>query len=102
MAWEDRNGSRYYYRKRREGKQVVSEYVGGGLAGRLAEILEGEDRQETEYKRHELRKRKRQSVEIDAQVSEVQKYTRTITRAYLLLAGYHAHKRQWRKSRNGR
>ena len=28
MAWEERNGNLYYYRKRREGNRVVSEYVG--------------------------------------------------------------------------
>ena len=30
MAWEERNGNQYYYRKRRQGNRVVSEYVGKG------------------------------------------------------------------------
>ena len=54
MAWEDRNGRLYYYRKRREGKRVVSEYVGNGFAGMMAEELDGEDRQKAEQKRREL------------------------------------------------
>src|SRR5687767_2732684 len=101
MAWEDRNGNRYYYRKHREGGSVVSEYVGAGYAGELAEIFDMEDHQEADYKRRKLRKQKRQAAAIDAQAGEVEKITRAITRAYLLLAGYHTHKGQWRKRRSG-
>ena len=100
MAWEDRNGRRYYYKKRRQGKRVVSEYVGTGLAGELAEIFDAEDRRETENKRRDLRKQKAQFRDIDIQAGNVEDYTRVITRACLLLAGYHTHKRQWRKLRN--
>lgn len=39
MAWETRNGKRYYYRKQRIGNKVVSRYVGTGI---LAEIAESE------------------------------------------------------------
>jgi hypothetical protein len=99
MAWEDRNGNRYYYRKRRQGKHVVSEYVGGGFVGIIAEGFDLEDRQEVECKRHEMRKQKRQAASIDVQVRGVEKMTRAITRACLLLAGYHIHKGEWRKAR---
>jgi hypothetical protein len=101
MAWEERNGRRYYYRKRREGNRVVSEYMGGGFSGQLAEILDMEDRQEADYKRRELGKQKRQTAPIDNKVDEIEKYTRAITRACLLLAGYHTHKGQWRKRHDG-
>jgi hypothetical protein len=100
MAWENRNGTLYYYRKRREGKQVISEYIGGGLLGYIAETFDMEDREETDFKRAELREQKALSRAIDIQVDELEKYTRAITRACLLLAGYHVHKRQWRKLRN--
>ena len=101
MGWEDRNGNSYYYRKRREGKRVISEYMGGGLSGQFAEILDMEDRQEADYRRRELGEQKLQAAPIDNQVNEIEEYTRTITRACLLLAGYHTHKGQWRKRRNG-
>jgi hypothetical protein len=101
MAWEDRNGNLYYYRKRREGGRVVSEYVGGGLAGEMAELFTAEDRQEAEYKRRAMLKQRRQASAIDSQVNDIDKYTWTITRACLLLAGYRTHKGQWRKRRDG-
>ena len=100
MGWEYRNGRRYYYRKRREGRRVASEYVGTGLAGEIAEIFDAEDRRETEHKRRQLRKQKASAQGIDSQVGEVEKYTRAIAQACLLLAGYHTHKGQWRKLRN--
>ena len=100
MAWEDRNGRMYYYRKRREGKHVVSEYMGAGLAGQIAEIFDMEDREEVEYKRAEFREQKALAQTIDSQARDVEKYTKVTTRAYLLLAGYHTHKRHWRKRRN--
>jgi hypothetical protein len=100
MAWEDRNGRCYYYRKRREGKRVVSEYVGGGFTGAIAELFDMEDREETSYRRAEIRKLKGSAQAFDSQVDQMEKYTQAITRACLLLAGYHAHKRQWRKRRN--
>lgn len=100
MGWENRNRSQYYYRKRRVNGRVVSEYVGNGLAGELAEIFDAEDRQEAEYKRRETQKQKRQAAAMDRQAGEVEKLTRAFTQACLLLAGYHTHKGQWRKKRN--
>jgi hypothetical protein len=99
MAWEDRNGRQYYYRKRREGKRVISEYVGGGLAGELSSIYDNIDRWENFQKREELRKNKETAAQLDKQVKEIKEYTQAITRAVLLLSGYHAPRRQWRKQR---
>jgi hypothetical protein len=36
MGLEQRKGKLYYYEKRRVGRRVVSEYVGGGLLALLA------------------------------------------------------------------
>lgn len=100
MAWEERNGRMYYYRKRREGKRVISEYVGGDLWGGLAEIFDMEDKQEAEQKRAELREQKEAALRLDKRIKEIEKYTKVMTWVGLLLAGYHTHKRQWRKLRN--
>jgi hypothetical protein len=99
MAWEDRNGTLYYYRKRREHGRVVSEYVGNGLAGFMGAEQDAEDRQAVEHKRRELRKAQLAAAAIDTPLREVEELTRLISRAHLLLAGYHYHKGQWRKVR---
>jgi hypothetical protein len=102
MAWEDRNGRKYYYRKRREGKRVISEYVGTGLAGEIAEIFDIESKHENNYKRAVFQGQKESAQVMAEQVRQIETFTRAMTRAMLLMSGYHAHKRQWRKYRNGR
>ena len=99
MGWEYRGGRRYYYRKRRQGKQVISEYIGGGLAGLLASSYDASDHWEREQQRAELREYKATAAKLNEQISQVEKYSKAITRAVLLLSGYHAPKRQWRKVR---
>jgi hypothetical protein len=100
MAWEERNDRMYYYRKRREGKRVISEYIGNGFIGQMAEILDMEDRAEAEQARAVFQQQRDSAKAMDIRVNQVDKYTRTIMRAFLLLAGYHTHKRQWRKIRS--
>jgi len=99
MAWEERNGRMYYYRKRRKGKQVVSEYVGGGFAGELSELLDHEDRFKTDVQRAEQIKARKDAAKVDKQIKEAEKLTKAMTYAALLLAVYHAPRRQWRKIR---
>jgi len=99
MAWEDRNGGRYYYRKRREGERVISEYVGGGLAGELSALYDHEDKFKTDVQRAELMQAKEEATKLDGKIKEVERITKAMTRAVLLLSGYHAPRRQWRKIR---
>ena len=71
MGWEDRNGRRYYYRKRREGSRVVSEYYG---AGPFAETLSTEDQarqQDQARERRETAKRRAEVLAVDAQLDGV-------------------------------
>ena len=53
MGWEEKNGRRYYYRKRRVGGQVISEYVGTGYAALLAEAMDIEAKHERSLERAE-------------------------------------------------
>ena len=51
MRFETRRGNLYYYRKRREGGRVVSEYVGGGVVAGLSARLDAAERAEGEASR---------------------------------------------------
>ena len=95
MSWEQRGNRRYYYRKRRQGGRVVSEYVGAGeLAGAAAAL----DALEREIRRAE-RQRRAQLRALDAQIAQVCDLIRALTDAVLLINDYHTHKVQWRKKR---
>ena len=96
MSWERRGDRRYYYRKRRQGDRVISEYVG---AGELAEACAALDTLEREVRRA-ARERRRADRALDAQVGQACDFIRALTCAALLVSGYHTHKGQWRKKRH--
>lgn len=99
MAWEERNGRRYYYRKRRIGKTVVSEYVGSGWVGEAAAALDELDQARRKSEQQAQQQVRSQHMKVESDVERLQDYTRALTRAALILAGYHPHKGQWRKRR---
>ncbi len=99
MAWEQRGIHSYYYRKEREGSRVRSVYVGGGEKGALIAQLETMMRDESEasrdVRRRELAKLERQ----DAPIETACRMIDAILEATLIVAGFHTHKRQWRRRR---
>jgi hypothetical protein len=99
MGWEKRGNQLYYYRKRREGDTVVSEYVGRGELAELYATLDELERERREAEREAWRQR-RAEIQAGVQIlDEVEDAVRTLTRACLLAAGYHTHKGQWRQRR---
>lgn len=99
MAWEERSGRSYYYRKEREGDRVRSVYVGGGETAALIAQLDGMRREEVEHER-ELEKRARAEAEApDAEHAALDEMFKLITKGALLAAGFHTHKRQWRRKK---
>ena len=99
MAWERRGNGLYYYRKRRKGKRVVSEYVGAGEHGAAAAARDTLARAERErMQQMQIRERERLLV-LEQAGSEAEEQVRMVTRAWLLAAGYHTHKGQWRRRR---
>jgi hypothetical protein len=99
MAWEERGGRRYYYRKVRKGGRVFSVYEGGGLSGTLAERQESQGRESREQERARLRKEAEREDSIDALVDSAWAIARRAEAASLEAAGYHLHNRQWRLRR---
>jgi hypothetical protein len=100
MAIESRrNGNLYYYRKRREDGRVVSEYVGGGLLVEFEQYRAEQERAAREAERERLRIARMSVAEIDAQLDRFSRMVDELVRAELIAAGYHQHKRQWRRRR---
>lgn len=97
MAWENRGENRYYYRKRRINGRVVSEYIGAGILAELTADLDEAAQAERQAEREARRQEREQVQALDSQLAQVDELTRALVRASLLLAGYHPHKRQWRR-----
>lgn len=99
MGWEERKGRLYYYRKRRVGEQVVSQYVGTGPGAEACAAFDRAARETRKRQRQKLRKEREALDEEARQVRGVIDQIRTLTHATLVAAGYHTHKGQWRKCR---
>ena len=100
MAWEERNGRHYYYRKMRRGRKVISEYVGTGTFAELIALQDECDRKEKEIAQNKWKKQIEDLCQLDSDVMQAALLIRNIVRAYLLISGYHPHKGQFRKRRN--
>jgi len=97
MGWEERNGSWYYYRKKRINGTVQSEYVGSGpFAEALSRLdqIEQEKRREKAYRRKLKREEMQEEIRM---VEEARRVARQVRDAALLASGYHNHKGTWRK-----
>ena len=98
MGWEKRGNNQYYYRKRREGEQVISEYVGSDqdqFTWAIATLDLAFDLEDQEHRRA-LQKTTR----LDEQIKNLCDLLGKVTRGLLLAQGYHTHKGQWRKKRH--
>lgn len=98
MSLELRGSKFYYYRKRRNGSQVRSIYIGGGdlaLRAYAADIAERVQR------KARLAEHQRQ-VQLDREFAEVAKQVSKMIRETLHTSGFHSHKGQWRKRRTSK
>jgi hypothetical protein len=100
MAWEERAGRRYYYRKVRKGGRVFSVYEGGGLGGRLAEARDAERRKERGRETRTLRAELARQGAIDAKIDAAWLIVESAAQEALESSGYHLHKREWRLRRD--
>lgn len=100
MAWEERAGRRYYYRKVRKGGRIFSVYEGGGLGGKLAEARDAEARQTRQGETRTLRAELAQADAVDEKLDAAWLIVERAAHEALKAAGYHQHKRQWRLKRD--
>ena len=102
MGWESRGNGEYYYLKEREGNKVRSIYLGTGPQAEVfvTEIEGG--RKEKRYVQKQKQLEHEKEKRIDAELEKGCRFIKNIESMLFLLAGYHQHKRQWRKIRNGK
>ena len=100
MGFEKRGNQRYYYRKkRRPDGTVFSEYCGHGKLARLLAELDASARDKNNQKQQRFEAKQHRENEVDGQLDELGHVVKAVTEACLIVAGYHQHKRQWRKWR---
>ncbi len=100
MGLESRGNNRYYYRKRRVGRRVVSEYVGKGEYAALLWQADKHIKAQQEATRVAWRAERAKIEAADELVKDVERVVRAVMVETLQAAGYHRHKRQWRKRRD--
>jgi hypothetical protein len=97
MGWETRGTRRYYYRKRREGQRVVSEYVGTSSSAALIAESDALLRVQSWGARKQRTLEIQQLRDADQEINRLLDLCSSLTSAALIIAGYHTHKGQWRR-----
>ena len=99
MAW--RNG--FYYRSKRKGNKVVTEYLGNNLVADLASQHDEQQRLARQAEREALQALAAAEQAVDTEIDAIGKLLSSLVDAHLLLAGYRQHNRgEWRKKRDKR
>jgi hypothetical protein len=96
VGWKKIHGRSYYYQSRRAGGRVHQNYVPVSVAPLVAQ-LDAYERERKEMKDYLFSELKREKLAEDALFAEACDALRLLARAELLCAGYHQHKRSWRK-----
>jgi hypothetical protein len=99
MGWENHQGRSYYYRKRREGKRVVSEYIGTGADAVLIAQWDGLLREQTTTDRAVKQLRQAKLLSADQALDDIFARVELLTKAALVASGHHQHKGSWRRIR---
>jgi hypothetical protein len=99
MGWERRGNNLYFYRKERDGSRVKSTYVG---RGEIAHLISRFQASSTAVERITRAQRSHEAKPTDAFLNRATELIQLVTQAALLTAGFHTHKRQWRRKRNAR
>jgi hypothetical protein len=98
MSWQQRSGQKYYYRARREGKQVTHDYFGIGPVAWAAAAMDVEERNALRTQAEAKTAIRRLFEEADAHVERLIAASDDLVRAILLSEGFYRHQRgTWRR-----
>jgi hypothetical protein len=96
MSWATRGRGRFFYRNRRRGGRVVTEYLGRGPEALLAAAAADVGRKA----RRAVAAERARLAAADAESNALVAVVEALARAALLTAGYHRHARgTWRRRR---
>ena len=101
MGWENRKGREYYYRKVRQGRRVMSQYIGGAEVAHAIAALEQGDHIVRAVEREQEGEQRAAERAVDAGLDRLAEQVQVLATAALLNAGYHQHHGSWRKRRRG-
>jgi len=97
MAFEERNGNSYYYRKKRIGNRVVSEYIGKGELALMLYQMDKSKRKERESNAKKERRNREKIEEFDRDLFEIESKIKSLVEIFLINKGFHKTKsREWR------
>jgi len=100
MGWEQRGNNRYYYKKERDGSKVKSVYVGRGEVAHMISKLQSSSAVIERFARTMKSPEAINQEKAEAALEQATDLIQLITQASLLAAGFHTHKRQWRRKRD--
>jgi len=100
MGWEQRGTNSYYYKKEREGSRVRSVYVGRGEVAQMVSKLQASSNEIEKLMWAKKSIEANELERVEATLDRAIELSQLFTQAALLVAGFHTHKRQWRRKRN--
>lgn len=99
MAWEQRGGGRYYYKKRRLGQRVISEYLGQGQRALAQAEMVLQARHDRVSRRQQFQQFIHEQKAIDQALKAPRQILQIAIEAGLRAAGFHCHRGVWRRRR---
>ena len=94
MGWITRGSQAYFYRSKRVGGRVQTEAFSG-----LRAVLEAQVDEEEKFRREREAELLAEEDELDAEIGRLFRKIEDFTAERLHAAGYHRHKREWRRRR---
>lgn len=101
MGWKRINGREYYYKSEWAGGRVRSTYFGSGELASLVALLDAEARGERDAERRKQRAEREQADAKEREISAWFDGIQAVADGAMRAAGFHEHKGQWRRRRNG-